>query len=206
MRPPPALGWHPALVVSLVLLIAGTLGACGSKGASAPAHSWAPGASPIPAASIPAQKGTTTGFRSSTGGWGFKPTVDIEVTDLGSFDDSGNGLLHSHTVGIFDAGTQKLLAQVTVQPDSPLDGTYRFASITPDTLRAGRSYVVAALSVSPFDPEVNGPKGLVWSPEIQYGGYREVSTGTFAFPGQSSYFFITANFKYRPVSVSSVTP
>ena len=103
-----------------------------------PTGTWTPGAKPIPAASIPAQKGSTEGFQSSTNGWEFKPTVDIQATHLGYFDDSGDGLRHPHPVGIFDVSTQKLLVKTTVEKKSPLDGAYRFAKIAARDPHGGR--------------------------------------------------------------------
>jgi hypothetical protein len=155
-----------------------------------------PVAAPVAAATIPPQEGTTEGFTSSTNGWEFTPTVDIQVTHLGYYDDSGDGLRHPHPVGIFDVFTQKLLITTTVEKMSPLDGAYRFAKIQPLTLAAGTSYIVATVSYPPFDPEVAGPTGLVFAPEIEYVGYREALTDEFVYPASSPYEFITANFKY----------
>ena len=69
----------------------------------------------------------------------------------------------------------------------------------PLTLAAGTSYVVATVSTPPFDPEVNGPTGLVFAPEIEYVRYRETLTDEFVYPAISSYEYITANFKYKPL-------
>lgn len=174
---------------------------------STPTYAWSPGASPIPAATIPTQEGSNAGFTSSANGWEFKPTVDIEVTDLGYFDGSGDGLRHAHPVGIFDAETKVLLVKTNVRPDSPLDGAYRFATIAPISLEAGRSYVVVTVSDPPFDPEVQDPTGLVFAPEIEYGGYRDAPGDEFRLPSPLYLFeFITANFKYRPLWVVSPTP
>ena len=158
-----------------------------------------PVSAPVAAATITPQEGTTEGFKSSTNGWEFKPTVDIQVTHLGYFDDSGDGLRHPHPVGIFEVSTQKLLVKTTIEKMSPLDGAYRFAKIQPLTLTAGASYVVATVSYPPFDPEVDGPTGLVFAPEIEYVGYRETGTDELVYPPSSPYEFITANFKYKPL-------
>ncbi len=159
---------------------------------------------PVAAAAFPAQEGTNEGFASSTNGWEFRPTADIVVTDLGYFDDAQDGLRHSHRVGIFDAVTEKLLVKTTVQPDSPLDGVFRFARIMPLHLKAGNSYVVATVSYPPFDPEVDGPTDLSFAPEIEYVGYRETLTRKFVFPAPGDYQFITANFRF--VAAASPTP
>ena len=143
---------------ALLLLAFGTLAACGGSGSATtdtaapspaatvtvsptptptPTHAWPPGAKPIPAATFPAQEATTDVGEASFG-WSFQPTVDVQVTHLGYYDDAGNGLRHAHPVGIFDMGSEKLLARVTVKPHSPLEASYRFAKIKPLTLRAGR--------------------------------------------------------------------
>ena len=83
-----------------------------------PTHTWTPGAKPIPAATFPAQEGSAD-LGEATFGWEFKPTVDIQVTHLGFFDDGGNGLRHAHPVGIYAVATKKLLTKATVQPKSP---------------------------------------------------------------------------------------
>jgi hypothetical protein len=153
----------------------------------------------VAAATIPAQEPMEPPYNTCTNGWEFKPTVDIKVTDLGFYDDGGNGLRHPHPLGIFDTATEKLLVKTTVQRKSPLDGVYRFAKIQPLTLKAGKSYVVATVSYPPFDPEVSDPSGLAFAPEIEYVGYRETLTDEFVFPAPSTYKFYSANFKYRPL-------
>ena len=164
-----------------------------------PSFKFRPTFASVAAATIPAQEGTTEGFQSSTNGWEFKPMVDIQVTHLGYFDDGGDGLRHPHPVGIFDVSTQKLLVKTTVETNSPRDGAYRFARIQPVTLAAGASYVVATVSYPPFDPEVAGPTGLGFAPEIEYVGYRETGTDELVYPPSNPNEFITANFKYRPI-------
>ena len=80
---------------------------------------------------------------AGTIGWEFTPTADIEVTDLGCFDVFRDGLARAHRVGIFDAGSRRLLASVTVQPKSTLDGFFRWESLrTPLVLKAEGLYVV----------------------------------------------------------------
>ncbi len=66
-----------------------------------PTYSYTPGAKPIPAATFPAQAGSTDVGEASTGWW-FEPQTDIQVTHLGYYDDGGDGLLHEHPAGIYD--------------------------------------------------------------------------------------------------------
>lgn len=164
-----------------------------------PTHTWEPGKKPIPAVSFPAQKPMEPPYNECSNGWEFKPAVDINVTALGFYDDSGNGLRQPHPLGIFDADTEELLVRTTVQRQSPLDGLFRFTKIKPVTLEAGRSYVVVTVSDSPFEPEVENPTGLVFAPDIEFVGYRETLTNEFVFPAPSPYRFFSANFKYKPL-------
>ena len=83
-----------AATLTLAVAALAALAACGATTpAPAPSISWAPGESPIAAVSIPAQEATTANFEPGTGGWIFKPAVDIEVTALGFYDDGKDGLL-----------------------------------------------------------------------------------------------------------------
>jgi len=217
------------LLALLVLVAVLALGACGGSGPTTtvetptpspsvaatvsstptptPTHTWTPGASPVPAATFPAQEGSTT-LTEASFGWTFKPTVDIQVTDLGYYDDAGNGLRHAHPVGIFDTRTKKLLVKATVQRNSPLEASYRFAKIKPVTLKAGKSYVVVTYAMAPFDPEVNFPTGLVWAPEIEYVDYFAAEGAKkLVYPTEAGpYLFMTPNFKFRPVSAASPAP
>ena len=167
-----------------------------------PTHTWTPGAKPIPAATFPAQEGTTAVGEAATG-WVFTPTVDIQVTHLGYFDDSGDGLRHDHPAGIFDMATKKLLVKTIVRRQSPLEASYRFVKIAPVTLKAGREYAVVAYAMPPFDPEVNWPEGLVWAPEIEVGDNVYTETSKLAYPtAHTSDLYLTPNFKFRPTFAS----
>ena len=78
-------------------------------------------------------------------GFSFAPTEAIRVTELGWYDQGGDGLLHAHQVGIFDSTSQALLATVTVNSASVLGASnFRFAALlTALDLVAGHSYIVA---------------------------------------------------------------
>jgi len=178
-----------------------------------PTHTWTPGAKPIPAATFPPPDDATTDVGEASFGWTFKPTVDIQVTHLGYFDDGGNGLRHAHPVGIYDRATKKLLVRGMVQRDSPLEGCHRFVKVAPLTLRAGRTYIVVTHAMPPFDPEPNFPRGLVWAIETgnrvqgEVDFFEDEEAKRLVFPTrESGFLFMTPNFKFRPVSVASPTP
>jgi hypothetical protein len=167
-------------------------------------------ASPTTALTFPSQPGTTAGFVNGTDGWEFIPVVDIQVTTLGYYDDSVNGLLTSHTVGILDTATQALVTPtVAVNSASTLDGLFRFESIAPVLLHTGQTYTVAGATVFPFDPEVFNPSGRVFAPEVQFVKYRVAFGNSLAFPAQiqSNNMFASANFQFdQPQSPVPAVP
>jgi len=209
-----------ASVLALLVVIAGlALAACGGESTTAsnapsptpseavssstptPSPGWTQGADPIPAVTYPAQApDDTSGYVDETDGWEFTPTVDIRVTALGFYDDGQDGLRQAHPVGIFDASNKRPIVRVRVQPDSSLDGAFRWESIKPVILDAGHSYVVAAYVPPPYDPEVGAPEGQVWAPEVRLVQARE-GKGGWEFPSElTSPVYLTANFKLKPVS------
>ena len=199
-----------AAVLLLVLLAALALVACGGSDNPTPTRpSTLPTRStPVPAYSFDPGSGTTAMFRKSTDGLEFVPWVDIEVSALGFCDAGGDGLLNSHTVGIFDTDTKELVTPtVVVDNESVLDGSYRYEPITPVVLKQGRSYMVVGDTESPFDPcSVARGGGRDWEPEVRFVGHSE-SYGDFEFPGtRSRHLWMAPNFKFMPVPASSPTP
>jgi hypothetical protein len=172
-----------------------------SSSTPTPSPSWTQGADPIAAVTYPAQAPEdTSGYVDETDGWEFTPTVDIRVTALGFYDDGQDGLRQAHRVGIFDASDKRPVVSVRVQPDSSLDGVFRWESVKPVTLDAGRSYVVAAYVPPPYDPEVWAPAGQVWAPEVRLVQAR-AGKGAWEFPSElRDDLYLTANFKLKPVS------
>jgi len=192
-------------------VVAVLVAACGEmKPSPGPSTSWTPGASPVPAITYPPQDGTNTNFFAGTEGWYFKPTVDIEVTALGWYDDGQDGLTQAHPVGIFDASDEKLLVEAKVQPDSPLDGAFRWVSVEPPVaLKAGHEYVMAGYAGPPFDLAVKNPKDASFAPELRYLRYRITTerNRVWGYPdAKDASTLLDTNFKFRPVSVASPTP
>jgi len=76
----------------------------------------------------------------------------------------------------------------------------------PLVLKAGHEYMMAAHGTRPFDPEVKNPKDATIAPELSYLEYGETEGG-WGYPNLSrSNSFLSANFKFRPLSVASPTP
>ena len=191
-----------AIALALCAAAAPALAACGSDAPTdLPTRT-----TPVPAYSFDPGSGTTAGARRGTDGLEFVPWVDIEVSALGFCDAGGDGLRNSHTVGIFDTETEELVTPtVVVDSESVLDGFYRYESITPVVLKAGRSYKLAGHSESPFDPAGKGG-GDDWEPELRYVRHSE-SPGNFQFPGTPKPSdWMMPNFKFRPVPASSPAP
>jgi hypothetical protein len=214
MSTPKTAGTRTALALLSVVVVAGAalaLAACGEmKPSSGPSGSWMPGASPIPAITYRPQASTNTGNWPGTEGWYFKPTVDIEVTALGWYDDAQDGLTQVHRVGIFDVSDEQLLVESKVQPDSPLDGGFRWVPLEPPlVLEAGREYVMAGFAHAPFDLSVRNPKGATVAPELRYLRMRTTpeSNPHWGFPDRKdAATCLNTNFKFRPLSVASPTP
>jgi Domain of unknown function (DUF4082)/PEP-CTERM motif len=80
----------------------------------------------------------------SLGFW-FQTNQAVAVTDLGYFDDGGDGFGVPHTVGIFDS-FGGLLTSTTLGAGTtdPLDGHFRYQPITPIQLSPGTLYLLAA--------------------------------------------------------------
>jgi hypothetical protein len=87
----------------------------------------------------------------SLGFW-FKTNQAVVITDLGYFDDGGDGFGVPHNVGLFDP-SGALLAFTTLGAGTidPLDGHFRYRPITPIELPGESWYVIAATTGGPTD-------------------------------------------------------
>jgi hypothetical protein len=198
------------LVIAITPLVA--LSACGSN-ASYDDTPVRP--TPVAAYSFPQQeplsRNQPAAYWRGTDGIEFTPSVDIEVTDLGYYDDGGDGLLNEHTVGIFAMSSRELVGDtVTVDSESALDGGFRYESITPVVLQGGTTYVLAAGTGAPYDLVVADPDEMEWMPEVRLGDVRKDSQPQkeFMFPVREASHFLgafrsTANFRFRTPAGSS---
>lgn len=187
-----------------------------------------PMASPIPALShaVPPPAGLRLGgsaWEAGTFGWRFTPTVDIEVMELGCYDEGQDGLARRHRVGIFDAETEHLLASVTVRPKSRLDGLFRYEALaTPLVLTAGRPYLVGTEDRKTLETVYNpgedeqGDASLQWASQIAFDWADNMYVsrppeGAFTAPTVRLAVWtnppgFSPNLTFKPVRASSPTP
>lgn len=175
------------------------------------------GASPVPFTAF-----TTDTTYSSIGltsasvrGWEFTTNAPLQITQLGYFDShdpisgDGLGLLNSHDVGIWDS-SETLLGSATVPSGTtaPLDGAFRFVSVTPIALTAGQTYVVGATHHGMADdPTLRKSEAvnLVFDPSITLVQGRAVLSSSLAYPFSPSALdhtiHLNANFKGEVVPI-----
>lgn len=120
------------------------------------------------------------------------------VTHLGFFDDGGDGLLESHSVGIFAQGSNPgggtLLADVTIPAGTGAGYTngYRWVALsTPLVLTNGQHYVIAASTSSGTDLWPNNWQ-VDWNPA--YVGYTSSTN-------EMIYYQVSASWPTEPGGV-----
>lgn len=141
-----------------------------------------------PAVTIDNATGQTLGNPPFTLGFSFTVNSDINVIALGFFDDSQDGLVESHDVGIWDSGGN-LLASSTVASGTanPLTNQFRYVSIAPLLLSAGQSYAIGALFASGNDPLIfpGAASNFATDPSITFNQNRFVTGGSLSNPTNS---------------------
>ncbi|HWW00078.1 MAG TPA: PEP-CTERM sorting domain-containing protein [Candidatus Acidoferrum sp.] len=146
------------------------------------------------------------GFLSGTGGWAFKPNINMAVTNLGCLQYlvSGPNGQGNMQVGLWANGGQ-LLASASIASTNPLLNFTLYAAINQVFLNAGSTYVVGIYSPSGsvllnlVTQGVDGSATL--SPDLQLLGSATGTPG-FVYPGSVSAnntLLLGPNFQYRPV-------
>jgi hypothetical protein len=97
--------------------------------------------------------GDALGNPPFTLGWSFTANSNIDVVDLGVFDDSQNGLTDSHQVGLWNSsGTLLVSTTVPSGTGATLDNQFRMVGVSSTELLAGQQYFIGALYTSGDDP------------------------------------------------------
>jgi hypothetical protein len=127
---------------------------------------------------------TSTG--SFVMGWQFSTNVAVTVSSLGAFDDSNNGLVESHNVGIYNSvGTLLVSAIVPSGTAGTLISGFRYTSISPFILASGQQYTIASTNVNEVWAYGQGATGVVVNPAINVpanSGVFAAGGGTLSFP------------------------
>jgi hypothetical protein len=120
-------------------------------------------------------------------GWQFTTNVAVTVSSLGNFDNNNDGLVESHTVGIYNSvGTLLVSAIVPAGTAGTLISGFRYTSISPFVLASGQSYTIAATNVNEIWSYGLGATGVVVNPAINVpansGVFNANGGATLAFP------------------------
>ncbi|MGO9176069.1 MAG: DUF4082 domain-containing protein [Desulfobaccales bacterium] len=90
-------------------------------------------------------------------GWAFTTNSAVTVDALGYYAYQGDAFNTPHTVGIFDSlGDLLTSATLSAGTIDPLTGSFRYVSISPLTLAAGQTFVIAATTEGYSDPWAYG--------------------------------------------------
>lgn len=165
-----------------------------------------------PAFSITNTTGAGLANPPFTLGFSFTANSSIDVSALGIFDDSQDGLLESHEIGIFD-NSGNLLVSTTL--GSGTSGTlinqFRYVNVAPVTLSGGATYFVGAVYETGADALIfpGGSTGFTTAPQITYDQSRFGFGSTLTFPsgsggGGDGYF--GPNFRFSPTVVGPPVP
>lgn len=149
-------------IVSRNILMACAVGCLSLWGSSAQADN---------AVSFTNTTGSTLANPPFTVGWQFTVNSTIDVTNLGVFDDSLNGLVDSHAVGIWDsAGNLLVTATVPSGTGATLDDQFRMVGVTSVQLEAGQTYNIGALFTTGDDPFLfpGGVTGFATASQITF--------------------------------------
>jgi hypothetical protein len=125
----------------------------------------------------------------ATLGFQFSVKDNFMVTSLGWFDDCLNGFQDEHTVKLFDgAGTLLASATLSAGKVDPLNGSFRYEAITPVTLTAGTTYLMAG-TTGDTDPYTENDDicGFTINPRFMIGpdaGRFVDNTPGFVYPDQ----------------------
>lgn len=100
-------------------------------------------------------------------GWTFLVNTPIVLTDLGYYDEGGDGLTQNHPVGLWD-NTGSLMASTTVTGACSLGETdFRYSAVSSLVLNPGIYYTVGALRTNGETIRYN-VSGVTTAPEVTY--------------------------------------
>jgi hypothetical protein len=138
-------------------------------------------------------------------GWEFTANSAITVTNLGLWDDNGDGNDIAHPIGLWELSSGTLLASGTISAGAsdPLIDGFRYVDVTDVVLTAGVHYVVGWYSASSSTDRMvyDAPVGFWTAPEITYVQACYGPSGSFVMPHATTttrYYRIGPNFQFTP--------
>lgn len=149
------------------------------------------------------------------GAFGFTVTSAVpSLQSVGVFDSNGGlGLFNSHEVGIWNATTHALLADVTVPAGTAgtfLNGAWYVNLAAPLALPVGQSFVIGAFyKDNDFDFAFGNATSVTMAPGITIGDALLSSASTFSFPDLNvaganfGFFGADASFQAVPEPIHS---
>lgn len=133
--------------------------------------------------------GSTLGNPPFTLGWSFTANSNIDVVDLGVFDDSQNGLTDSHQVGVWNSsGTLLVSTTVPSGTGATLDDQFRMVGVSSTELLAGQQYFIGALYTTGDDPMIfpGGATGFGTASQITFDDATFIAGSTLTDPTVSN--------------------
>lgn len=102
-------------------------------------------------------------------GWRFTVNQQIEVSDLGVWnDDTSGGMSTPHPVGIWDE-SQALISSVTVELTGTVVGNWIYGSITPVILDPGETYTIGLEYYSDDDDSyISSASSMSTDPDVNW--------------------------------------
>jgi hypothetical protein len=129
--------------------------------------------------------GYTTGISASnTYGWAFRPEANITLTQLGVWDQGGDGLSFPHEVGIWNS-QQTLVATALIPAGTAADlvNGFRQVLVYPTPLTAGEQYVLGASYAPNMMDPITNPISFIADPNVTWQGFVYTNSGSgFAYP------------------------
>lgn len=143
-------------------------------------------------------------------GWRFTVDVQIEISDLGVWNNDNTGCMDTpHPVGLWD-GSHTLITYVIVDPTGTVVGDWIYASITPVVINPTETYTIGALYYSDDnDLYISSATSMTTDPNVTFVNSVYPATGSlgFVYPelNTSSFGRFGPNFIFTETSLENTT-
>jgi hypothetical protein len=138
-------------------------------------------------------------------GWEFTLNNNINVTNLGVYDQNGDGLTSSHDVGIFRVSDGALLTSTTIVTTDTLDSGFRYKPVSNTLLTTGQSYRIAAVYTLGGTDQYPGISSYTADGAINFVTDRFTQIATLTNPTSTGGFtnaWLSSNFKFTSATAA----